>query len=131
LGTIAGGVTFFVLGFLLWGVAFAGVFEANALSAGIMKDPPDFVHLGIGQLGFGALLTLIFGKWANISTAMTGLMAGAQIGILMAIGVDLSFFGTMNIMNITGTFIDIALVTVQTAIGGAVVGAVLGMTKES
>jgi hypothetical protein len=131
-GTIAGGVVFFVTGYLLWGLAFAGFFETNTVGpAGLMKEAPDFLMLGIGQLLFGGLLTVIFGQWASISTAAGGAKAGAIIGLLVGFGIDLTLFGTMNLFSFTATVVDALLVAVQTAIAGAVVGAVLGMTKES
>ncbi len=128
--TVAGAVTFYVLGFLMWGLALTGFFEANTGSAiGVMKDPPDLLMLGIGQLALGALLTLIFGKWATISTAISGMKAGAMIGFLVGLGIDLTLYGTTNSLNLTATLVDTLLVTVQWGVAGAVVGAVLGMTK--
>ena len=130
-GTVAGGIAFFVLGYLMWGLAFMGFFEANTVGPmGMMKATPDFVTLGIGQLAFGAFLTTIFGKWATISTAQSGLKAGAMIGLLLGVAFDFTMYGTMNLYNMTAVIVDIALVTVQAALAGAVVGAVLGMTKD-
>ena len=128
--TVAGGLVVFMVGGLIWGVLTAGFFEANQGSAvGVMRDTPDYVHLLLGQLVFGALLTVLIGKWAGVSGASAGLRIGATTGLLFGFAMDLTMFGVTNIQNITATLVDPFLVMVQLAIGGAVVGAVLQKVK--
>ena len=128
--TVAGGVVVFVLGGLIWGLATVSFFEANQGSAvGVMRETPDYVHLFLGQLVFGALLTVIIGKWAGVSGAGAGLRIGAITGLLFGFAMDLTMFGVTNIQNITATLVDPFLTMVQLAIGGAVVGAVLQKVK--
>ena len=58
LGTVAGGVTYFLLGWLIYGVVLVKFMDANMGSAtGVMKETPDFLWLIIGNLAWGALLT--------------------------------------------------------------------------
>ncbi|MBK8706067.1 MAG: hypothetical protein IPN33_22575 [Saprospiraceae bacterium] len=128
LGTLAGGVAFFLLGWLLYGMLFMKFFEANAGTAtGVNKVEMDWLFLILGNLCMGALFSYIFVRWAGINTAMGGLKGGAVIGLLFAAGVDLTMYGTTNISNITATFVDIALWVVMGALGGAVIGWVVGM----
>ena len=129
--TIAGGVTLFVLGFLLWGLAFAGFFESNLAMAGVMKDPPDFLWLGLSTLITGAFLAYVFGTWASISTAITGLKAGAVIGLFVGFGYGLGLYGTANMMNLIAHIVDAVLVGVWMGVGGAVIGAILGSGRTA
>lgn len=131
LAGLAGGVVFFLLGFLFYGVLLMKFFEANAGSAtGVMKDPPIWWALILGNIFWGLLLAVIFGRWANISTFMTGLKAGAVIGVLAALSWDLTMYATSNFSNLTGTLVDVVVATAMTAITGGVVGLVLGMGKS-
>ena len=126
LATLAGGIVLFMVGGLIYGVLTASFFEANQGSAvGVMRNPPDYVHLFLGQLVYGALLTVIIGKWAGVSGAAPALRIGAATGLLFGFGVDLTLFGVTNVANITATLVDPFLMAMQFALGGAVVGAVL------
>jgi len=122
---LAGGVTAFLMGFVLWGVLTGSFFEANQIP-GIMLDTPRFAYLIVGQLAFAAILTVIISKWARVGGAGQGLQIGAITGLLIAIGVDFTMYGTSDIMNLTATLVDPLLVAVHMGVTGAVIGAVLG-----
>ena len=62
---------------------------------------------------------------------MVALKAGAIIGVLMAVANDFTAFGTTNIMNLKGTFVDIAVFTVMCAAGAAITAWVIGMGKKT
>lgn len=130
-GTLAGGVTLFILGFLVYAVLMSDFFAGHSV-AGIAKsdDEMKMYPLALGNLAHGALLAYIFLKWANVKSFGEGLMAGAAIGLFMAAGFDLIMYDTMKIMSIIGIGVDIILYTIITAIAGGVVGAVLGMGKS-
>jgi uncharacterized membrane protein len=125
IGSLIGGVVFFLLGYLFYGALLASFFSTHS-TGNYMKDPPDFLFIILGNLATGALLAYIFSKWAGIKTAATGLQAGAVIGLLSGLGWDLLFYGTTNLMDITGTIADVILVTIMTAAAGAAVGWYLG-----
>lgn len=131
-GTLAGGVVYFLLGFIVYAVVFEAFFEANAGSAtGVMKTEMAWWPLILGNLAGAALITYVFMHWAQISTFGTGLKGGAIIGFLVALSFDMIMYDTTNIMNLNAAFADIAIATVMWAIVGGVVGAVLGMGGES
>ena len=93
-----------MLGGLLYGVLTVSFFEANQWSAvGVMRETPDYVHLFLGQLVFGALLTVVIGTWAGQAGAGAGLRLGAVLGALIGFAVDLTMFGVTNVSNITAT----------------------------
>lgn len=130
LSGIAGGVVYFLLGFLFYGALLVKFFEANAGTAqGAMKTNPTWWALILGNLFIGILLATIFVRWAGIKTFGAGAQAGAIIGALMALGIDFTMFGTMNISNLTATIVDVLVATVMMAITGGVVGWVLGRGK--
>jgi hypothetical protein len=131
LGTLAGGVALFILGYLVWGMALMGFMESNAGSAtGVMKTDMVWWSLILGNLFWGALLSYIFLKWAGISTFAGGASAGAVLGLLISGGIDFIMYGTSNLMNLTAVIVDIIANIVVMAIVGGVVGLVLGSGKS-
>ncbi|MBK7869861.1 MAG: DUF2177 family protein [Saprospiraceae bacterium] len=127
LAGVVGGVAFFLLGFLFYGLLLMDFMKSNAGEMGaLMKEPPTWWALILGNLAWGLLIAVIFGRWANISTFMTGLKAGAIIGLLATLSWDLTMFGTMNGMNLTGVIVDVLVGTAMTAVTGGVVGWMLG-----
>ena len=132
-GTLAGGIAFFFLGYLFYGVLFSGFFEANQGSAtGVQREEMQFVwwSLILGNLAFAALLSYVFLKWANIRSFGGGAQAGGVIGLLVGLTWDLTLYATSNMMTLTGALADAAIFTVMGAITGGIVGLVLGMGKE-
>jgi uncharacterized membrane protein len=130
-GTLAGGVAFFLLGFLAYAIVFEGFFAGHTVP-GVMKtdEQMKYYPLAMGNFAHAALLAYIFLKWTNIKSFGEGFMAGAAIGLLMTAGFDLISYDTIKFMSIIGTLADIVIYTVITAIAGGVVGAVLGMGKQ-
>lgn len=77
--TLAGGVTIFFLGFLIYSVLLDSFMRANG-AASAMKVEPDFPFLILSQLAWGAVVTLVLSQWAGVSTLAGGLRAGALLG---------------------------------------------------
>jgi len=134
LAGIAGTVSFFILGWVVYGMMLMDFMAANVGTAtGVNKSEEEmsFLWIVIGNLASGYLLAIIFGSYGNITTAMAGAKAGAVIGLLMSIGYDAIMYGTTNIMNMNAMWADIAVSTIMCAITGAVVAAVLGMKSKA
>ena len=84
MGTLAGGITFFLVGFIIYGLALMSFFEAHAGSAtGVAKADMVWWALILGNMGSAALLSYIFLKWANISSFGSGASAAAIIGSIL------------------------------------------------
>ncbi len=98
-------------------------------ATGVVKDPPDFLWLVLGQLLFAAFLTQVVGGWAGASTAGDGMKAGAIVGILVGLGYDLTLYSTTNMFNLTAMFVDAIMVTIQVSLASAVIAVVMGKTK--
>mgnify|MGYP007080175700 CR=1 FL=1 len=130
LAGVAGGIAFFLLGFLLYGILLAKFFAANQGTAqGVMKTPPEMWALIVGNLAWGFLLAIIFGRWAGIKNFATGAQAGAIIGGLVAFSVNFNMLGTTNVHTINSALVDVVVMAVISAIVGGVVGLVLGRSK--
>jgi uncharacterized membrane protein len=130
LATLAGWATLFFLGFIVYGVLLASFFAQNAGSAtGTERVEPLFWSIALGELGLAAALTIVLGKWAKVAGASNGSLVGATLGFLMAVSYDFTIYGTSNILNLTATVADVAVATIRTGLGGAVIGAVLARSK--
>lgn len=126
LAVLAGWVTIFVLGYLVYGMLMADFFAANAGTAtGVMKDPPDLIMIGLGELVSAVFLVVVLG-WAGVTDAAAGFQKGALIGLLLSASVGFVWLGAFNISTMTGTLADVVVSAVRIGIGGAVIGAMLG-----
>jgi uncharacterized membrane protein len=133
-GTLAGGIAFFFLGYLIYGLALASFFTAHAGAvSGEMKSMEEIVWwaLILGNLASGALLTYIFLKWANISSFSSGASAAAAVGFFMSLSMDLVRFATSNSLDLAASLTDVIVGTMMSALAGGVIGAVLGMGSKS
>ncbi len=127
IGTLAGGITMFFVGWLIWDLIFADFFAANAGSAtGVAREPMLFWAIVLGTFSLAALVTLAVESQAGTSTILDGFKIGAIVGFLVWFGVDFIYYGYINLSNLTATIVDPLLEIVRTGIGGAVIAAVLG-----
>lgn len=126
LAVLAGMAAIGVVGGLLYGVVFAGLFEANVGTAtGVMKTPPDLLWVGLAHVPFGILLALVV-RWRGVTTARGGAEAGAVLGFLMAASYDLSQYGTTHLWTLKLTLVEPFITMAMVGAAGAVVGVVLG-----
>ncbi len=127
IGTLAGGVTLYVLGYIIWSVLFVDFFAANAGSAtDAARDTHVQWALAVGTLSYAALLTLAIGGRTGSVTIMDGLKMGAVAGFLLWFTACLTFYGFTNIWNVTATTAHLLLELGRATISGAMIAAVLG-----
>lgn len=129
LATLVGFVVLFLLGWLLYGMLLMDFYSANAGSAiGVMRAEDDMVWwaLILGNVFQAYLLVYIFSKWSDITTFGAGFQGGAIIGLIYALSINLSMYGTTNMMNLTATMVDPIVSAFMMGITGGAVGAVLG-----
>jgi hypothetical protein len=127
IGTLVGGSTFLILGFLIYMVALASFFEAHSVGpVGTAKESPDMLFLIIGNFAYGGLLSYIFTKWAGIKTAATGAQAGAVIGLFVAMTWYFIQYAITNITDLTGTIVDLLVYVIISSLVGAAIGWFLG-----
>ena len=133
-GTVVGGIVFFFLGYLIYGVALNGFFSQHAgPNAGTMKPMEEIVWwaLIVGNLASGSLLSYIFLKWANIFSFGNGLSAGASIGFFMALSIELVRYATAGMLDLTGSLTNVLILTVMNGVAGGAISAVFGMGSKS
>ena len=115
-----------LVGFLLYGVVFAGLFHEGALTLpGVMKERPEILWIVAGQVGFGILLTLVV-SWRDATSFIKGAWTGAIFGFLMAVGYDFAQFGTSHLWTLKATVIDPFITAVLVGSAGGVIGSILG-----
>ena len=126
IASIAGAVVLFVGGYVLYDLVLGGFFEANMGSAtGALKEAPNFLWIAVGQLAGGGVLATALG-WKGATDAAGGGKAGALLGALLAVSFGFVSLGTMNLMTLAGTLVDIVVMGVLWGAAGAVVGTMLG-----
>ncbi|MBP7415815.1 MAG: hypothetical protein WBC19_14105 [Pyrinomonadaceae bacterium] len=130
---VAGGVTFFVLGFVIYGLILENaVMKPNMNTyAGLMNEVPVWVPLVLANLVSALLLAYIFEQWAGIRTFVGGMKGGAIVMFLISLSFQLMFLAFMNLhKNYIPPIADVLGSIVMGAIGGGVIGAVLGMMNK-
>ena len=130
IGTLVGGISFFLLGYLFYGVALNGFFTTHSIApAGSMKAMSDFSWwaLILGNLAGAALLTWIFLKLGTVRSFGSGFSTGAVIGFFTALSWNLIGYATGNRLDLTATLADVVVSALLNGIVGGIIGAVLGM----
>lgn len=111
-----------------------GYYKANTIHyEGLMKADGEMnlVLVLLANLVFGALVAWA-AKRMGITTLQAGLVAGAIIGCLVSLSIDLMLMVMMNwYANHTIVIVDVLANTVWAAGMGAVGGFVLGTGKKS
>jgi hypothetical protein len=128
-GTIFGGIAFFLLDWLIYGILLMDYISANmsqcARPSGEMvwwaKIVSDFVS--------ALLLTLIL-KWSGAKGIVDGLKIGAILGILYTLWTDLYFWSITTMYNNFGAMVvDVVAYTIIIAVVGLVIVLLWGKDK--
>ena len=131
LGALLGGVAFFFLGWLVYGMLLSGYMENNANNS-IMRGEEDFVWWSmIASNIAGALVLALVFSWGNVTTVARGMTVGGLLGFLMALGVNLSFYAMSTMFNsVSAVLVDALGYTLMSAVAGAVVAWAMGLAKN-
>ncbi|MBC7884094.1 MAG: hypothetical protein H7X99_01365 [Saprospiraceae bacterium] len=121
LGTLTGFIGYFAAGGLLYTQVFHNMLATHNPGFASVQMEPNMVALVIGNLVAAFLLSYVFEKWASIRNMLTGALAGATIGLLVALSYDSMIHGTTTLMTWTGVMIDVLAYTLVSAVGGALV----------
>ncbi len=131
IGGLIGGVTFFLLGWLIYGFLLLDYMKENS-NQSIAKPMNEFLwwSLILSNLIWGYFLALIL-SWTNTSSMSSGMQKGAVIGLLIATALDFGFYAMSTMYSsVTPILVDMAANTIMYAIGGAVIGWYMGMGKK-
>lgn len=113
-GGIVGGIADFLLGWLFYGVLFTNIYPQNE------NTKLEFIFLGC--MTFGFFISLIFTKWAAITNIMSGLKAGAIIGLFYGLSMNFFMYSSQEV-----NYQLLGLDTVVNVLMGAGVGAVVAL----
>ena len=122
---IVGGIVNFLLGWLLYGIVFESQFPVKE------GEVMNITMIALGSLISGLFVAYIYTKWAHIKNWITGLKAGALLGLFLAL--YWNFF--INAMKATKDInwqnlgLDTVLTIIMTALTGAVVAIVCNKMK--
>jgi hypothetical protein len=91
----------------------------------------NLLMIALGCLFSCVLIAYIFLQWASISTAPSGIKAGAVIGFFTASSVNFFMQGmvAMDDINWTTIIMDVVLTVVSTGLTGGIIAFVIGKTK--
>ena len=132
--TVAGGITFFILGFIIFGLILDPLVMRPNMSpeaAKLMKDHPDMVFLILFNFVGAFLLAYIFEKWATIKTFVGGFIGGAIIYLIISLYTQLMFLAFMNVSHgLTPVVADLIGTSIVGGGAGGVVGIVLGKMNK-
>ena len=119
-GGIVGGIVHFLLGWLLWGILFKDFFPQNEM---------NMLFVFLGCMTFGFLLSFVFTRWANISTAVGGAKGGAILALFLGLYDNFFRHSSQSEIPTTQIAVDLGLMLVCGLIVGAVIGFVNGKLK--
>ena len=120
--TVVGGVTLFMVGGLVYGLALASAYPATDID----REVPLWLWLALSQLVWGALLTVIIGKWPGASTPGGGFKAAAIVGFMLSIAFGLGFYSMTTLPISVMSYIDPFISALYFGMGGTAVGWSLG-----
>ncbi len=129
-GTVFGGIAYFLLGWLVWGILLMDFFTANmnqcaSRPMGEMK----WWAIILSNLVMALLLTLIL-NWAKAKSIVDGLKYGALFGLLFGSGIGFSYWSMSTMYLNAGAMVtDILVSTVVMAIMGLVIVLTWGREK--
>ena len=131
--SIAGGIVFFVLGFLIYGLMLEPWMRTQmAEFPGMMKEAHDLIVLAVFNLVLAAMIAFVAENWAKARNFVDGLKVGGVLMFFYGMAVNLSFTAFMNIfLSVYAPIVDVFTMTLMGTIAGGVIGLVLGKMSGS
>jgi hypothetical protein len=126
-GTLAGTVTMFLFGFIIYGVVLAGYMAAHANPAvALPMEQMKFPVMVLSNLVWALLISILIDRTGS-QNMMAGAKIGALTGFLALLGLGLTLFATSTLHNNNATYmiVDTVAFGVLAGITGAVSGWVM------
>ncbi|MEX0312783.1 MAG: hypothetical protein AB3N18_01295 [Allomuricauda sp.] len=128
LATVVATIVMFLLGYLLWGMAAESLMDGHVITD-IMKDPPDFLFIILGNLVSAFALSNLYGKWARgHHSVKEGAKFGAWISLFAGLGTALIWYATANLFDLTGHLLDFVLALVFFVVTGIAIALIYQKT---
>lgn len=135
LAALAGAVTSFLSGWVIYGMLLKNYMDANTSEAArsVMRSDDDMLLWAIFAACFvwALLLALIFTRWAGISTFKTGAIAGGWVMFLIALGTGFYTYSMLNIHTLSYVLVDSLINAVQGLLVGGVIGWMIGVGNKA
>ncbi len=131
-GTIFGGISYFLLGWLVYGILLMDFMSANTNTCA-SRPEAEMIWWAIivSNLIFALLLTIVL-KWSGASQIVDGIKTGALFGFLMGLSMDLGFYSmTTMYNNLTVLIVDVVVFTLLMAVVGMVIVLLWGKEKSA
>ncbi|MBL6964745.1 MAG: hypothetical protein ISR55_13055 [Bacteroidetes bacterium] len=131
MGGLAGALTFFLLGWLVYGVLLAGYAEENYNHcASRPMEEMIWWAIILSNLAYGFLLAIVC-SWANTKGWMAGAQVAGLTGLLIGLSINLSMHAMNTMFNSIGAMIvDIVVYAIISSVTGIVIALVFGMSKK-
>ena len=121
IGTIAGGITLFAAGFIIYVWLFGNSNIGMEPGAeGLMLENIKFPTIILMELVYGLLLTIIL-TWRGVANFSSGLSAGALIGLLIGFTFGLDLFSTTSLVNFNYVLFEAVTYAVRYGLAGGVI----------
>ena len=121
LASFAGGILFFVSGYLAYEV----LLHDFMVAAAGMKETPNMGVLILSQLIFGVFLAMVLRRWEGADTLAQAAKVGAMLVVLLSLGFGLVQYATVIEVSPTVILVRAAVSAIQGALAGGAIGAVL------
>lgn len=131
-GTIFGGISFFLLGWLVWGILLMDFYTTN-FNQCLNRAEMEMIWWAMiaSNFIFALLLTIVL-KWSGAKKITDGLKNGAIFGFLFALSLDLSFYSLTHMFNNFSTIIiDVVVTTALVSLIGMVIVLTWGKEKTT
>ena len=130
-GTVFGGITFFVLGWLIYGLLLMDFMSANS-DTSIIRPESEMIWWAmiLSNLIMALVVTLIL-NWSGASKPVDAIKIGALIGFLICLGIDFSMYSMTTMYNMTAIIVDAIVTTIMVGITGAVIVLTWGKSKAA
>lgn len=123
IGTIAGGVTFFLLGWVLYGMLMMDYMSKNTNTA-IWRDMESMIWwaLILSNFIWAYFIALVL-DWTNTSGFAQGMQKGLLLGLITGLATDIGLYANTTYFNsLTPVIADVAMICVMSSIVGGVIG---------
>ena len=132
IGGLAGGIGYFFLGWLVYGILLAGYMKAN-FNACASRPEQNMIWWAmiLSNICWGIFLAVIF-SLSKAGSIVAALRTSLVVGLLIALTMNLSFYSmTTMYMNITAMFVDLITFTLMTCLSGLIVALAMGLGKKT
>ena len=118
---------------VVFGILLINFYQSNTTSyEGLMKgEMPDLTFIFISGIFNAYLVTYVLNRIGKENTFAHGFKNGLVVYFCMAAATDLSLYSFYNLMNMTGTLVDILVQAVFGGVNGGIIALVLGMGRKA